>query len=310
MRNAALLLMFLAVCVYPPSAGAGGEETLSLLIQRAREHEELLDGVQADFSEESSYSYRSGKVENKSTGTWTKLGDRMRIDTTSIRRRNDDEQERSLTYVIDRNVLKTLSSSDGNNRGSVQPLFSGQRRTGLSPDAMGVTALPNTSGTLLDRLEERTSEISYSRNGETVESKTDWTSSVAGEVMLDGRMVILVEVVETVSGGHSTNTSHERIYFDPELDYAVVKFERGRKRNGSFRSRENWTFEDFREVRGGLQVPFKSLRRSRANKDAPVNLTFSVESMDFPGAFDGSLFQPGGRHPWRRPRIPDRPANH
>ena len=190
-----------------------------------------------------------------------------------------------------------FSTPDGT-RGYISPGGAGWAGRGgrgfsreITPDKLGVTALPTGGATLLDRLRGESFEFSRERDGETFTMKTSWEPLYVGEEMVGDILCAVVEVTQTTLRGSWESQSVERIYFSPDLNYAAVAVEQGRKRDGEFEARSRWDFGDFREVKDGLFMPFSATSdRMRRSGEAQRTVTYNLLKLEFVDEFEDGFF--------------------
>ncbi len=315
--GAALLGLFSSACLSQDAA------TLEMLIDRAVDRQRRFDGVQARFSFETmpapgrrspaaegasrrssaqgSAPRRRSEVTVTTSLRWAKSGDKSGFDGQVDRTTKAGQTTSTFKYATDGAGAKALVKTAHGYLGFVS---SGDRvpfRTMmLTPDRLGVTGLPSTTGTLSNCLEGVPVDLTMRRRGgEETNIHVSRDVRLVGEETVNGHECTVVEVAERWSGGGLRGRDVTgRLYFAKDFNYACVRFERGGKRDGEFAARSRWTFGDFREVKDGLFVPFSaaSERVSRTGTWQKM-MACKVDDISFPGEVDAALldfeFPPG-----------------
>jgi len=295
------------------------------IIDRAAERESAMDGVQAGFRMETAFSRlpRAGaprggdsgaagrgrdgaRVQRRRgtgaaaragrrgggtaiiEGTWAASGVNAAFDGT-ITRASAAGASTGIRMVTNGDVSKGLFATDDSTRGFVTSGAGPMARMAfMTPDRLGVTALPFSTASLSAMLAGESSTFTFGRGDRKREIEITRTTRLVGTEMVDGREVVVVEVEESF-GRRGTL---RRLYFDKTLNYACVCAEQGRMVEGEFRARSRWRFEDFREVKPGLFVPFCAVSERTGPEAMPVpTMTYTLLSLEFPGFFEEGLFE-------------------
>lgn len=260
------------------------------IIDSAIEREALADGMQGSFKIETV----SGRVQRRGggattvEGTWAASAGRVAVNGT-ITRASAPDAPMVVRMTSDGEISKSLMSSPDTTRAFVSSGDSpAMRMSIMTPDKLGLTALPFSTGSLAEILRAEPSTITFNRRGETTEIQVVRSARVVGTEEVDGRELFVVEVEESMGRGSTV----QRLYFDETMNYACVAAERGRMIEGEFRGRSRWRFEDFREVRPGLFVPFSAVSEAvgAGARPSPA-FTYTLLSMEFPTFFEEGLFE-------------------
>ncbi|MCD6406160.1 MAG: hypothetical protein J7M19_10070, partial [Planctomycetes bacterium] len=260
----ALLVLFLPACF------SQDDGTLEMLIDRAVDRQRRFDGVQAQFSFEttpaprirsrpaegaprrpasggsaprrrpssqvSAPRWRSGGAVTTSLG-WAKSGDKFGIDGRIVRTTESGQVTNAFKYATNGATAKALAETQDGYQGFISSSDNRPfRAMMLTPDRLGVTGLPSATGTLSDRLKGVPVDLTFRRRGgEEISIHASRDVSLVGKETVDGHECTVVEVTENWSGGRRSGREvTERLYFAEDLNGACVRFERGGKRDGEF----------------------------------------------------------------------------
>jgi hypothetical protein len=165
----------------------------------------------------------------------------------------------------------------------------------LSPDVLGVTALPivgeegeDNLGTLARFLDPETANPSVATRD----------LRLVGRETVSGRELLVVEekLERPLRDDPKVHWEHTaRLYFDPAMNYACVMVDTSGTYGGAPHSRLRCVMSDFREVKPGLLVPFalvEEWKKSEWKGDpaAQWTKTYKVESLEFREGFDEGVF--------------------
>lgn len=288
-------VFFVAAALVSVVSAQEESSVMEILIEKAREREAAFDNVEVTFTFGRAQSGWFG------TGYWAKSGERYRLVSQVTRSEDDGNTYKSeSTHVRDGEIVSVLSKHDEYSRGVIVPDGGLASRSLVSmSERFGITGLPRGSGSMVEKLLGNSTEVK-----EAVADPFNWRANWHGEIsrethmvgteVKDGRTLIVVDVTETREGQRHGDL--HRLYFDEELDYACVRFEWGLKTEEKFHIYERWSFGDFREVEGGLLVPFSAVKEQASGEKISE---YTIESLDFPDGFGEGHFEiefPAGTH--------------